>query len=998
VLVELVDYRYKLRQQTAPNIDLVNPTWLQFITALIENLPQLNTQSYFPFYPLIASQAADVPAWIYPDMSQLNRPGTPVTKLFDCIPRRADYAYGTDWTFDYFAHKHLVPAKETIATKEPKSDSVTVEKANLLEHYEAVNYRYLFPRFVNGKHRPELKPYEITVAGSASTDNEWFTITSSNSAKFADENDACPYNLADLHVLSAVDRPRVVRQLGRASQFRRNFRFWYGHLDFALFDFICPHGPVSIEKFLTADQHRRHSYAVMEQFPKACEEVRRVRLLENMPTCSDAMAYILTDSGLVPENVDCSGSASAGIVSSSGIQDKCPCNHERVVLVRDTAGIARSKISRSLSDGIANSVKYAPANSMGFARPLRCGNTNGDDVYELISIGQGCDCESESSGPEDCCEQWYTRFENLGTVTSKAVGSIIASGEVIGTLKPVVDASLTYMAWLANSTAGVPGAYCTIDLTKLHKFQTRNTRPTGQTPCSSSYSECSVDYAKSKMASRVPLDASACTWYEDLSVAQNGSMYYARTIKADPATCAKSRNVFNFTSSYRTRIQTKGADYVVLVHECAPSSASESSGGPDPCCAVLTDHDVRCIGGTLQKWKKETEVCWDGECLVTRVFADWSYTGENAGCCDCSGDPSSGSTEPCVDNCRVKVSACFNSFAWNCIENSYDSSTGNWTIKAIANIDGVYCSGRVASQCGADAKIVKMSPPPLGPWPKGTVLTIHGTSTPPTDANCNCWRFDLLTYATVFWGGNFIAERCGGTGGGGGGSPGGLLKLNANLIVGGTSYGFNLLQLSDCGDAGITYSGESLSSTIPACLSDDATICGSGATIKFVVWIRCDCPPYLSTDPYLYNGEIYYVLFDSAGSQCSAGLMAAFSSETPSSSTCPPSFAVTGTGASQDVQGLPWNSDCSWSLAVDPIQIGLDGVVLDSTGASSDKTLTSSITLGSLAAASTGFSAASVGSASFTLNVVRVTSGNNNGFAVVSAGPCTVSSSASNFI
>jgi hypothetical protein len=195
------------------------------------------------------------------------------------------------------------------------------------------------------------------------------------------------------------------------------------------------------------------------------------------------------------------------------------------------------------------------------------------------------------------------------------------------------------------------------------------------------------------MSGRLPVasgppcgDDPASLWYEDLSAAGTGDDYHERTIKADPGSCAISKKVYNFTS-VRTTVLTKGADYVVLKHWCDPTSSSSSSG-VDDCCAQFTDYDMRCVGGVLQRWKKVTEVCWDGDCLVTQVISDWKNTGETAGCCDCGSgvDPSSSSTAS-----STASSSSGGGSTGDCIcDNTAESVTATLTHYFTGRIGGVF--------------------------------------------------------------------------------------------------------------------------------------------------------------------------------------------------------------------------------------------------------------------------------------------------------------------
>jgi hypothetical protein len=500
--------------------------------------------------------------------------------------------------------------------------------------------------------------------------------------------------------------------------------------------------------------YQRHYYWLKDTKP-TCEpmDVIRIQLLENMPVCSDAAALHLSN---LPS-------------------EDCPCDSVRQVLVRDTAGIARTKIQ--------NGQRFAPAQSMGFARHLACSDTGEMDVYELVSIGQGCCPPPGSSDYQECCEPWFTRFENLASVTEKAVGAEIAYGETIGQLKGTGEtAYLIYKAYLSSSDVANG---CAIDLSGIHSFEARNSRTSGTSPCTPSFSQCAIDYALLKMSGRLPVasgppcgDDPASLWYEDLSAAGTGDDYHERTIKTDPGSCAISKKVYNF-ASVRTTVLTKGADYIVLKHWCDPTSSSSSSG-VDDCCAQFTDYDMRCVGGVLQRWSRQYEVCWNGDCLETRILHYWQPTGETVGCCDCgsgvSSSSSSGPTEPpgCVDGVTVVLPGTgYQSGGplWDIVSASYDMATGNWSVTATAN-----ANAGTAPSCGAyyvcDEVFNAASNPVVtnctlgnsttqnGPFCQGATVTITGTSTPPTAANCSTWEIAIKSWATPFLSIYFDCAAC----------------------------------------------------------------------------------------------------------------------------------------------------------------------------------------------------------------------------------------------
>ena len=128
---------------------------------------------------------------------------------------------------------------------------------------------------------------------------------------------------------------------------------------------------------------------------------------------------------------------------------------------------------------------------------------------------------------------------------------------------------------------------------------------------------------------------------------------------------------------------------------------------------------------------------------------------------------------PCIDNCQVnKPSTAIGSGGqfWDILSSTYNTSNGNWSLVAIAKTPtGVgassFSSGQVTSFGGANASITSHTPPPNfggSAYPVGTIVTINGTSTPPTSLNCGSWGFSLVTYAVVYLPGGWTSEICAG--------------------------------------------------------------------------------------------------------------------------------------------------------------------------------------------------------------------------------------------
>jgi hypothetical protein len=126
---------------------------------------------------------------------------------------------------------------------------------------------------------------------------------------------------------------------------------------------------------------------------------------------------------------------------------------------------------------------------------------------------------------------------------------------------------------------------------------------------------------------------------------------------------------------------------------------------------------------------------------------------------------------PCVGNCQVnKPSTATGSGGqfWDILSSTYNTANGNWSLTAVAKTPtGVgassFSSGQVSSTGGANAAISSHVPAAnFGgtAYPVGTVVTINGTSTPPTSANCSTWGFGLVTYAIVYLPATWTSEIC----------------------------------------------------------------------------------------------------------------------------------------------------------------------------------------------------------------------------------------------
>jgi hypothetical protein len=175
------------------------------------------------------------------------------------------------------------------------------------------------------------------------------------------------------------------------------------------------------------------------------------------------------------------------------------------------------------------------------------------------------------------------------------------------------------------------------------------------------------------------------------------------------------------------------------------------------CCDQTTDPPTSgccCINGVNDPKKTTREDC---------LLAGGTWYDQPCEEVDCSGGGGGGG---CRDGCEVFLPALgVISAWWEILSRSYDRATGNWTLQARTIAPGGFSSGAVYSQGGANAAVTSHNPPPnfgggFG-YPGGTRVTITGTSTPPTFANCGTWQFGLQTYAVVFLSATWTSAKCG---------------------------------------------------------------------------------------------------------------------------------------------------------------------------------------------------------------------------------------------
>jgi len=108
----------------------------------------------------------------------------------------------------------------------------------------------------------------------------------------------------------------------------------------------------------------------------------------------------------------------------------------------------------------------------------------------------------------------------------------------------------------------------------------------------------------------------------------------------------------------------------------------------------------------------------------------------------------------------------FGSDRWRDLSWSYDCESGDWSIESIALQDGAPYRSRLVSSCGSNAEIT--SEPADGDYDEGAIITVAGTSTPPTCPHCRqppCpepgyWQIDLGGVFQGSWRGQFNAFKC----------------------------------------------------------------------------------------------------------------------------------------------------------------------------------------------------------------------------------------------
>jgi len=132
-----------------------------------------------------------------------------------------------------------------------------------------------------------------------------------------------------------------------------------------------------------------------------------------------------------------------------------------------------------------------------------------------------------------------------------------------------------------------------------------------------------------------------------------------------------------------------------------------------------------------------------------------------------SGSAGSSSVDPCQDGCRVilptEPTGVIDYF--DLISTSYDPVTGDWEVVMEVKLNGAYSTGAILNSGGSNAVITNHTPAPNFPggptYTAGTIITVSGTSDPPTSANCGTWIFSMQSYSVAFLPFTFSSEICG---------------------------------------------------------------------------------------------------------------------------------------------------------------------------------------------------------------------------------------------
>lgn len=138
--------------------------------------------------------------------------------------------------------------------------------------------------------------------------------------------------------------------------------------------------------------------------------------------------------------------------------------------------------------------------------------------------------------------------------------------------------------------------------------------------------------------------------------------------------------------------------------------------------------------------------------------------------CPCDAPTSSSvgssSVDPCQDGCRVilptEPTGVIDYF--DLISTSYDPVTGDWEVVMEVKLNGAYSTGVLLNSGGSNAVITNHTPAPNFPggpaYTAGTIITVSGTSDPPTSANCGTWTFSMQSFSVAYLPFTFSSEIC----------------------------------------------------------------------------------------------------------------------------------------------------------------------------------------------------------------------------------------------
>lgn len=368
-LVELVDRRYDVQFTTMPDFSGTSWSQLNSIIATTLKLPDVT-----------ANDLGAITIWGQPDKKYLNRPHENAGVVAEAVL----------WSFGFVYEPQISNTSKSpfLITGDSGIETVGAVPAE---------YGISFYKKIRGKLRCDLEPYLLLTPGVEDA-SKVPIIYSSMSARFSSESQATPSNITAIQNFSAsldalwqnitpaaLDRTNTNFHAARFSKYERLS-------DYCLIDFNMTAGGNSWQNVgKMAVQGPIHSYAVECQETFECDEIIRFQLIEFLPACGDAYAFELSNEN---PSENCSGSSSSSFFGyESECLTGCPCEATRLIKVQDTCGLAtlvRSQINPEAPN--FPQIKFAPPQSMGFARKLYC-TTSQTEIWEIISIGEGCCCD-----------------------------------------------------------------------------------------------------------------------------------------------------------------------------------------------------------------------------------------------------------------------------------------------------------------------------------------------------------------------------------------------------------------------------------------------------------------------------------------------------------------------------------------------------------------------------------------------------------------------------